>query len=489
MSIEDTLTKILKKVNIRHGKKLLKNNGKAPEIPDEEPVFMKNKTDEFFNVGFAKRITMPDDINAKQYWVAGYKSGNLAKGVLDPMTVSAMWIDCKDNGGIVLVSADCIGLTGFEVAKIRDSLSDFKKESGCKLISISCTHTHGGIDTVGYWGKPIVGPLPGDGKDPEFMALLMGAIKDVCIEAYKNKKEGKLYIGSTHVPGAQFDKRPPLVLNDTLTRIRFVPNDGGVETWFLNFAAHPNTMGGDNDKITADYPYYMRETINKTKETNVLFSAGAICAVDPGNYCEDKLQRTIIEGETLGNAALKIDNDVQMKPEITVLNQKYYAPIDNCVLGLMSIVKTVNSLKFPYDKGELGLALRTEMTYIKIGNRQILVLPGEAMQEFVYGGYAPKEESATGLGPEINPTPLSEIAGDKDLIVFGVSNDMTGYMVPPNDFVLHKTQGYLNNGRDVFDRSHYHETNSLGYLTTQTIADVFAGIIDRVRKAENAQNN
>ena len=65
-------------------------------------------------------------------------------------------------------------------------------------------------------------------------------------------------------------------------------------------------------------------------------------------------------------------------------------------------------------------------------------------------------------------------------VVFGVSNDMTGYCVPPNDFVLNKTQPYLNTARDRFDRRHYHETNSMGPNTQRVIKETFEDILSRV---------
>jgi hypothetical protein len=121
------------------------------------------------------------------------------------------------------------------------------------------------------------------------------------------------------------------------------------------------------------------------------------------------------------------------------------------------------------------------MAYIKLGTQQILLLPGEPFPEVIYGGAADAEHSATGKGTDINPTPIIDIVGDKDLLVYCVTNDMTGYCVTPNDFILHKTQPYIEQGKDVFDRRHYHETNSLGYLTNETIAENVADIMKRVK--------
>ncbi len=464
MSIADLAASAVKAVSKKSAKSL-KRKMTAPEIATHNVYKFES---EKYSVGFACRAVMPDDMDKKVYWIAGHGPGKKIEGVHDPITVSAMWIGCGDNGGIMMISADIIGLTRVEVAKVRDMFSDYSKKIGCKSLNICCTHNHAGFDTVGYWGK-----LPKTGKDPSYMNNLLNSIVEISIEAYENRQTGDLFIGTLNVPEAQFDKREPIVLHDVLTRLRFVPDNGSKETWFLNYAAHPNTLGGSNRHVSADYPYYLRKTIYENKDVNVLFGIGAIGAVDPGDFCEDKEERTRLQGECLGNAALRIENDEKLDCKISVLRQPFYFPVDNGVLAFLAMLNVMSSKRYPCEKGDLGLALKSEMTYIKIGKQKILLLPGESFPETVYGGYDTAEKSATGNGPEINPTPLVKIAKDENLLVFGVTNDMTGYVVPPNDFTLHKTQAYLSNGRDRFDRSHYHETNSLGFNASKTIADNF----------------
>ena len=471
MSIADLAASAVRAISKSSAKKL-KRKMSAPEIARHK---IYNFNADKFKVGFASCEVMPDDMNEKTYWIAGHGPGKPIEGVHDPITVSAMWIGCGDNGGVMMISADIIGLTRVEVAKVRDMFSEYSKKINCKSLNICCTHNHAGFDTVGYWGK-----LPKTGKNPAYMDKLLNSIVKVSKEAYENRTEGDLYIGTTHVPEAQLDRREPVVLNDVLTRIRFVPDNGADETWFLNFAAHPNTLGGGNRHVSADYPYYLRETIYAEKNVNVLFGIGAIGAVDPGDFCEDRNERTRLQGECLGKAALSIDNDEKVECKIEVLRQPFYYPVDNGVLAFLAMLKVMSSKRYPCNKGDLGLALKSEMTYMKLGKQKILLLPGESFPETVYGGYDTAEKSATGKGPEINPTPLVDICNDKNLLVFGVTNDMTGYVVAPNDFTLHKTQAYLSNGRDRFDRSHYHETNSLGYNASKTLADNFASMVERM---------
>ena len=475
MGINEFAAKAVRSIGKISSKKLTKKMGKAPELPREMPTVIKGDS---YVCGYAVREVMPKDITAKKYWIAGHGMGNVIEKIHDPITVSAMWIGADDNGGYIHISADIIGLTNFELNIVRERLKDLIAESKCAGVFVSCTHTHAGFDTVGYWGQ--LYKLQ-SGKDEEYMALLLKSLEEVAREAYKNRTAGKLYIGTVSVPEAQFCKREPDAMHDVLTRTRFVPNDGSTETWFLNYEAHPNTLGGGNRECSADYPYWLRKTINAEKKTNVLYGVGAIGAVDPGDFCEDKPERTRIEGETLGKAALGIDNDKEMPVEITVLQQKYYSPVDNGLLALMATIKACSSQRYPCDKGDLGLALQTEMAYIKLGTQQILLLPGEPFPEVIYGGAADAEHSATGKGTDINPTPIIDIVGDKDLLVYCVTNDMTGYCVTPNDFILHKTQPYIEQGKDVFDRRHYHETNSLGYLTNETIAENVADIMKRVK--------
>lgn len=474
MGINEIAAVAVRKIGIAAGKKMRRKGIKADPLPKTEPTIIKGNS---FVSGYAVKEVMPKSITEKKYWIAGHGMGHTIDRIHDPITASAMWLGSGDSG-IIHICADIIGLTNFEVNIVRDSLKEFCEKTNCKSVNISCSHTHAGFDTVGYWGQLYKLQT---GKDPEYMDLLLKSLKEVAIEAYENRKPGKLYAGSISVPEAQHDKREPVILHDTLTRIKFVPDDGSTETWLMNFGAHPNTLGGSNNDCSADYPYWLRKTINDTKKVNVMFAVSAIGAVDPGDFCEDKPERTRIQGETLAKAALEISNDRELKPEITVLCQKYYAPVDNGLLALMVTIGACSAQRYPCDRGDLGIALQTEITYIKIDDLQILLLPGEPFPEVVYGGAVSAEESATGKGPEINPPALVDVVGDKDLVVFCVTNDMTGYCVVPNDYILHETQPYIEQGTDVKGRRHYHETNSLGYLTNEVIVEVVKDIMSRVK--------
>ncbi len=476
MDIMDLVSKGIVKIVSGYGKKVCKRKT-ADEIEKVQPTVMKG---DCYNIGFSTAEIMPDLTKDTTYWIAGHGSGHKMEGVLTPVYTSAVWIDCGNNEGMLWIGADIVGMTNIEVMKVRSMLADFAEEVNCKCINISVTHSHSGIDTLGYWGKPFAS-IPSDGKDPDYMDVLMNTMVKVCKEAYANKKAGKLYLGTKYLKGAQQTGRATKGLNETLTRLRFVPDDGSTETWIMNFAAHPNSLGGSNRMLSGEYPYFMREEIKAACGANVLYGIGAIGGVDMADFDEeDNVNNIKLQGKTLAQGALAIDNDKELEPEITVVQQKFYLPVDNNVLMLLGMRQTFSNDPYPCDSSELGVALKSEMTYMKIGSQQILLVPGEMFQSTVYGGYDEAEISSTGLGEDANPTPLVEVANDPNLVVFGVSNDMTGYCVPPNDFVLNKTQPYLNTARDRFDRRHYHETNSMGPNTQKVIKETFEDILKRV---------
>ncbi len=470
----DIVMKGIIKITTNYGKKIQKKETR-PEIKKAEPVSI---TGEKFRAGFSKAEVMPEDFPNTTYYIAGHGSGHVMDGIISPVYVHATWLDCGNDEGIFWLSVDCVGMTRIEINKIRSMIMASDKIKGCKFISISCTHSHSGIDTLGYWGKPFLS-IPSDGKDPKYMEQLMNKAVKVAEEAYANKKEGKLYFGNIFVEDGLFTKRAFIDKHEYLSRFKFVPDDDGNEIWLMNFGGHPNSLGGANRKLSAEYPFFMRELIKEKTNADVLYAIGPVGGMDAAKLDEDPIECVKAQGKMLAEASFKIDNDTELKPEIKYLNQEFYYPVDNYVLTLLAMKHTMSFKAYPYKESNTGIAMCTEMTLMQIGDKKLLFLPGENFVSTVYGPYQDAEKSTTGIGPEINPKPLAEICGDKNLIVCGVSNDMTGYVVPPNDFVLNKTQPFLNGTKDRFGDNHYHETNSMGYNSQKIIADAFADVVSR----------
>ncbi len=480
MSALGTVGKMLQNSLSRGGAKRTKKNP-APELEKGTFDYISEPKSDYFSVGFAKTDVMPDDMDKTTYYVAGYKINNPAKGALDPMTASAIWIDDQSGrGGVVYVSIDDIGLTNYDVGIIRDLLADFKKESGCRSINIMSIHNHASIDTVGFWG-----PLPRSGRNKKYMEMFRQKVKQVVIDAYNDRREGDLYYGKKEAEEIQRDSRLPEVYSKDVTRFRFVPKDGSREVWMINFASHTESLLGSNSYVSADFAGYLRNEILEKTGAETIYFVGAIGGlIRLKELDEDNVKSTMMGGQSIARTAMAIEDERKLRPILNFMRQEYYAQCDNYVLALVQRVGILKSHAAYTGKGSLNMSIHTEMNYFELDGLKLLFLPCELFPELAYGGYLDAEGSAEGKSPDINPTPLLQIADDDNMLIFCLSNDFTGYVVPPNDFYLNPKEPYINGARDRLDRRHYEETNSLGPETAPIVASVFAGIMDTVNKTK-----
>ena len=463
--------------------------GKRVCTPERGSFDKTEAASKFFTVGFGKQSILPSDTALKPYYIAGYGENNPAIGVLDAPYAHALWIDdCGGKGGILFVSVDCVGISNYDVNAIRRAIRENVKLPKCRSINIMATHNHAGIDTLGAWGK-----LPKTGKDKAYLAFVTVSICHAVAAAVFERTEGVLYRGEIEVPDMQEDIRLPEVYSKTLTRLRFVPNNGSRETWFVNFASHSEYLQGCNSRVSADFPGYFREKIREQTGAEVFYCVGAIGGmISMLIENEDEIraaggdfyESTRSIGRRLADYALSISEETVVEPRIGFMRQRFFVDVDNLVLILAGLAKVIDSEEYSSKSAEKNLAIMTELSYFELGDTKILALPGELFPELAYGGYLSEEESAQGKSPDINPTPLCDIIRDKKLLFLGLCNDEIGYILPPNDFMLNPVTPYIDRVFDRHGRKHYEEQNSLGVNTAPTIARTFGEMVTEIRKVK-----
>ena len=489
MNTTAILSKNLRKIFLRYDSAKAKKSANQ-NISEGSFDYVKSPSSEFFTVGFGKESILPRDLSEKKYYIAGYNENNPAKGYFDEPHAHALWIDDNSrHGGVLFISLDNVGMLNQDVNKLRESLSDFCKRTSCRSVNVLSTHNHAGIDTMGIWGQ-----LPKTGRDQSYIDFVFDAVRTSAETAYAQRKEGNLFYGTIEVPDMQEDIRTPYVFSRTLTRFRFVPNDGARETYIINFASHSESLQGNNPMVSADFPGYMREEIRKQTGAETFYCVGAIggmisMLIDG----EDEIRRegkNFLEstkniGKKLASYAISINNEKKLSPTISFIRREFMLECDNTVLTIAGKVGIIKIDKYYSKDTSLGLMIKSELSYFEIGGIQILLLPCEIFPELVFGGYLSRETSATGLGEEANPIPLTKTAGADELLVFGLANDELGYVLPPNDFLLHSDSPYFEKAVDRLGRRHYEETNSVGPKTAPTIAKVFEKIMADVKEAKS----
>ncbi len=412
-----------------------------------------------WSVGYGSRSLQTGDELTTDCYVGGSLAvgeKKLATQVLDDQRVRA--IAMSDGSGVtVFASLDAFGIASTEVQKIRDMLADFAAANNIKSINISALHQHSCVDTYGMNGDLIPAILFGgvrnllgiknpNGQNEAFMQHLYTAVQEAVKEAVGSMKPGKLYYGNIDIANFIRDKRDPQVIDGNLNRLRFVPDGGGRETWLVNLAIHCVGLGAGGRRVTGDFPYYMEKYINENANADFVMIEGAELAItsdyspieglplDPELLKEvddEGYARLAVFGAELGKKACAITEEEELEPSLKYASQPYMITTKNNVLLLIAKcgLLTVNVVH----SGLFKFKIVSEVGYVEFGNRVAAVIaPGELAPEIAYGGAMSAEDSWTGTTWDYPA--FQETIKDKKLLVFGLTNDQTGYMLTDNSW-------------------------------------------------------
>lgn len=194
-------------------------------------------------------------------------------------------------------------------------------------------------------------------------------------------------------------------------------------------------------------------------------------------------------GETVGRYICEIDNQIEydILPIINIRFNPITVPVDNYMLALGAKVGLIDINSYKTGKFGLDTVITTEAGYLELGNSlKILLAPGELAPENAMSGFLSDEESALGFNMTrktgfeiINPssTANQDVFRQKSL-VFGLVNDEIGYIIPENDFFVHRYLPYFAQEGDRFGTGHYEETVSAGPKTAGIIVDEWQKIFE-----------
>ena len=450
-------------------------NKKIPAVQFEKK---ENFTSEMFFEGMEDYLSTPA---ANAVWSLGYGSASLQTGdELDgkhyvggslsfPKTKAATEIyddqrvrviavnDGSGRGTIVFASLDAFGLSYPDVRGIRKELADFAAANNIVGINISVLHQHSCVDTFGMNGdllkmiftNPALNVINNtfgtdykllNGQNESFMEHLYDVTVDSIKQAVNSMTTGKMYYSEIEAGEFIHDKREPMVYDTKVHRFRFVPDNGTKETWLCNMAIHCVGNGAAGTAITGDYPYYVEQEVNKAG-ANYIQIQGAELAITTSHSSLDipegtpRLESLKIYGTALGKLIVESDAaETEVAPLLNYRMKEYYVPVTNQILAFAGKLGALTNKVVATDDNNTELEVVTELGYLEFGTElAIAVIPGELEPAIAYGGYLDAENSWTGTDFDY-PT-LQEIVGaDKELLVFGLTNDQIGYILEDNDY-------------------------------------------------------
>lgn len=450
--------------------------------PEHIPAEADDMTTAKWQMGFGDAIISTDALEGP-FYIAGYDSGREITGIYDEMRASAVWMDVGGEG-ILLIGVDCVGLGRDWVSNIRTALSPFCLETGCASVNVYSTHNHAGIDTLGLWGE-----VAQDGKNPAFMERLVEACVTAANLAHADRKPGSLTYGS--VPTSmQYDSREPQVFDENLHQLRFIPDDGTPGIRMISYAAHAESLRGDNTVLSRDFPGVMSDMLLEETGERMIYMPAAIGGLImtrqinrnwQGGSTFDAPYALKTTGERMFSYLTEITDERELEPVLEIARTEFEIPMNNTVYMYYRFLGILGNETKESAASETGYSLVTELSILKLGNIHVAMIPGELFPELVTGEYLDETGERAPVNPTAeNPVPLAEIAaeyGVDNLLILGLANDEIGYIVPPNDFIVHPETPYLTNAGDIDGENHYEETNSVGIDAAGCIADAFRAVL------------
>ena len=400
----------------------------------------------FWSMGYANASILTGNEMDGKHFVGGSLSvsDKVVSDILDDLLVrTVVMSDNSGRGNVAFVVVDAYGITTTHVREIRASLADFCAANNIVSLNISVLHQHSAVDTLGMNGS-ILKALGNAGKaDPvnginkAYMANMTAKIAETLESAVASMTAGTLYYGNADFSDFVTDKRDPQVLDAEFDRFRFVPADGGREIWFTTSAAHCVGNGAGGTELTGDYPYYMEQYINENYNADFLM----VLTAEQGTTQDweavgvpegvDTVEGLTIYAKAFSEKFASIDNETEVAPVLNIAHKETFYTITNQILvfaGKMGLIS--NTVVIDGDNYQVV----SEIGYMEIGTDVAVVLvPGEIAAELVYGGCLASDKAWTGT--DWTYAPIAEMIGDKEVIVFGITNDQIGYIIPDNDYM------------------------------------------------------
>lgn len=279
--------------------------------------------------------------------MAGYYHERLAEGTIDPLQAKAIVFRGADTAA-ALVVCDLIGIATDLSQAIRERASERTGIPQSQIV-IAATHSHTAPDYM----RELYLNLGGERQDPQRSAyierLISGPVESITT-AHAKATAASLFCGSaTQSTPVSFNRR--FVMRDGSVRtwmnftnpevvraagpidpeigLLMIRDEGGTTQGVLsNFALHLDTVGGM--KWSADYPYFVEQTLRKSLGPDVISIFGTGCCgdinhVDPhrsdrnkpdfiGTSIGESIQKQLVNLQSLEGGKLVVKSRVVQLP-------------------------------------------------------------------------------------------------------------------------------------------------------------------------------
>ena len=248
-----------------------------------------------FKAGFA-RVDITPSLGTP---IVGYFEERRAKGVLDNLEANALAVSDGERTA-VLIAADLLGIEGVAFnAALRGRIAAAIRVPA-DAVYVHCTHTHTGpgagkadagrtdlFDGTDFYNEFLATRLADVARfavadlAPASIAAGRAAARRISFLRRYRMKDGSI---RTNPGVGNPDIAEPIGCLDETVRVLRIRRDGADDIAVLNFATHPDVVGGE--EISGDWPAFARRTFERAEPgTRCIFFNGA--QGDVNHVCTD----------------------------------------------------------------------------------------------------------------------------------------------------------------------------------------------------------
>jgi hypothetical protein len=440
---------------------------------------------ELLQTGFAEVDITPRVDPQKPVFMAGFGQNRKATAVHDPLKVRAVVLRHKQQK-IALASADVVGLFRPTVLRVRQQLPGFTQ------VVVSSTHNHEGPDTLGIWG-----PSPfQSGINAEYLKRVEDAIVKAIRDADAAARPVMARLGTARAPELLHDGREPYVKHDELVALEFRDATGKCTGLVVQWNCHPETLSSKNTLLSADFVGATVDALHQKYRCPVVYLTGTVGGLmtslnvpvtdESGKPLADgTFEKTTRYGwlvSDLAQRALASAKPVYLTP-MAARTSEVFLPLDNrlYLVGWQLGVLKRNAYLWKGDlyhaepaghSSKQKLCVRTEVGYLRLGDLQVALIPGEIYPELVLDKVQdPPDPGADFPSAPIEPAIYKQLHGPHQMLI-GLANDEIGYIIPKRQWDEKPPFCY---GRK---KAQYGEVNSLGPETAPLLCRAFKELVE-----------
>ena len=209
----------------------------------------------------AAQVDITPALSEKVVRLAGYRARNKApaRGVLDRLHVRALFLR-QGSDNLIIVSCDQLWISHRIKELVLEAISPPYQVVSRELL-ICATHTHSG--PAGLTDHPLAVELFGP-YDTELWEITCHNLIAAINLAARSLRPASLAITAAPWEGYTINRRHPAKpIDPQITLLKIEDNQSHLIALVTNFTAHPTILGPDNLLLSADFPGYFTQELQR----------------------------------------------------------------------------------------------------------------------------------------------------------------------------------------------------------------------------------